>query len=304
VPGSRAISLGEPVAYYVAEAACVAVPVRTVEVERPGRGAPQEREGRELMDKTCASFADAVRDIPDGASILVAGFGPGTPWNLLRALYQQGTKDITLVCNSASGGSSAQGQVDLVTHATLIGAGRVKKVIASFTAATHPSQKTPLEELAASGQVEAELVPQGTLAERIRAGGAGVPAFYTPTAVGTELAEGREQRVFNGRTYLLEEAITADYALVRAWKADTFGNLVFRRSQRNYNPIMAMAADCTIVEVEEPLLAEGELDPDQVHTSGIYVQRLVKIPPPPEGILHVMRLPTPAPAAHQPPAAR
>jgi 3-oxoacid CoA-transferase A subunit len=256
------------------------------------------------MDKLYPTFAAAVRDIPDGASILVAGFGPGTPWNLLRALYQQGASRLTLICNSASGGSAAQGRDDLITQANLISSGRIRKVIASFTAATHPSQPSPLEALAASGEVEAELVPQGTLAERIRAGGAGIPAFFTPTGVGTELANGKEQRVFNGRTYLLEEGITADFAFLRAWRADSFGNLVFRRSQRNYNPIMAMASTCAIVEVEEPLLAEGELDPDQVHTSGIYVQRLVKIPPPPEGILHVVRQSAPAPAAHQPPASR
>jgi 3-oxoacid CoA-transferase A subunit len=170
----------------------------------------------------------------------------------------------------------------------LIESGRVRRVIASFTAATHPSRRAPLELLHEQGHLEAELVPQGTLAERIRSGGAGIPAFYTPTGVGTEVAEGKEHRVFNGRTYLLEEAITGDCAFVRAWKADAFGNLVFRRTQRNYNPIMAMAARCTIVEVEEPIVAEGQLDPDQVHASGIFVHRLIAIPPPPDGILHVL----------------
>ena len=240
-----------------------------------------------MNDKVYANFADAVGDIPDGASILIAGFGPGTPWNLLRALYQHGAKDLAIVCNSGSGGSAAQDRGDMVTHNTLIEAGRVRKVTASFTAATHPSRQTALEVLAAAGKVEAELVPQGTLAERIRAGGAGIPAFYTPAGVGTEIALGKEHRIFNGRTYLLEEAITADYAFLRAWKADTFGNLIFRRAQRNYNPIMAMAARCSIVEVEQPIVGEGELDPDHVHTSGIFVHRMIVIPAPPEGILHV-----------------
>ncbi len=242
-----------------------------------------------VSDKVYSTFADAVQDIPDGATILVAGFGPGTPWNLIRAIYLQGARDLTLVCNSGGGGSAATGRDDLITHLTLIAAGRVRKVVASFTASTHPSRKTALDELLERGKIEAELVPQGTLAERIRAGGAGIPAFYTPTGVGTLMAEGKEHRIFNGREYILEEAITADYAFVRAWKADTFGNLVFRRAQRNYNPLMAAAARCTIAEVEEPVVAEGALDPDQVHTSGILVHRLVKIPAPPEGILHVLR---------------
>jgi len=246
------------------------------------------RGARTLNEKVRSSFDDAVREIPDGATILLGGFGPGTPWNLIAALYRQGATGLTLVCNSASGGSAAQGRDDLIAHSTLITAGRVRKVIASFTAATHPSRPSPLEEMSASGAIEAELTPQGTLAERIRAGGAGIPAFYTPTGVGTEMAEGKEQRTFNGRADLLEEAITADYAFVRAWKADTFGNLIFRRAQRNYNPIMAMAARTTIAEIEEPLLAEGEIDPDQVHTSGIFVHSLIVIPAPPEGILHVL----------------
>ncbi|MCA9857529.1 MAG: CoA transferase subunit A, partial [Dehalococcoidia bacterium] len=138
-----------------------------------------------------------------------------------------------------------------------------------------------------SGEVEAELVPQGTLAERIRAGGAGIPAFYTPAAVGTRLAEGRETRDFDGRTYLMETALFADYSFIRAYKADTAGNLVFRRSARNFNPIMAMAARCTIVEVEQPIVEAGEIDPDQVHTPGIFVHRLVHIPT--GGVLRVAR---------------
>jgi 3-oxoacid CoA-transferase A subunit len=245
-------------------------------------------EDGDVDSKISGSLAEAVQGIPDGATILLAGFGPGTPWNLLGALYRQGAKDLTIVCNSGSGGSAALGRNDVVTHGTLIAAGRVRKVIASFTASTHPSNPTPLEAMVAAGKVQAELVPQGTLAERIRAGGAGIPAFYTPTGVGTKMAEGKEHRDINGRTYIMEEAITADYAFLRAWKADTFGNLVFRRAQRNYNPIMAMAARIAIAEVEEPIVDEGELDPDQIHTSGIFVSRIVQIPAPPEGILHLL----------------
>ena len=236
-----------------------------------------------MSDKLVASFAEAVRDVPDGATILLAGFGPGTPWNLIDALYQQGTKDLTLVSNTLPGGSSAVG-LSFAAHGNLIEDGRVKKVIACFTASPRGSVKSASEIMAAAGKLEAELVPQGTLAERIRAGGAGIPAFFTPAGVGTPIAEGKEHRDFNGRTYIMEEAIIADYAFVRAWKADRFGNLVYRRSQRNFNPIMAMAARCTIAEVEEPLLDEGDLDPDQVHTPGIYVQRLVLVAP--HGILH------------------
>jgi 3-oxoacid CoA-transferase A subunit len=140
-----------------------------------------------------------------------------------------------------------------------------------------------------AGEVEGELVPQGTIAERLRAAGAGIPAFYTPAAVGTELAAGRETRMFGGREYLLEYALPVDYAFLRAWRADAFGNLVFRRSQRNFNPVMAMAARTVLVEVEEPVLETGEIDPDQVHTSGIFVHRVVRIPPPPEGIWPVRR---------------
>jgi 3-oxoacid CoA-transferase A subunit len=160
----------------------------------------------------------------------------------------------------------------------------VRKVVMAFTASTHPSRTSVLEELEEAGEVEAELVPQGTLAERIRAGGAGIPAFYTPTAVGTELAEGKEHRDFNGRTYLMEQAITADYAFVRAWHADEFGNLSYKGSERNFNPIMATAAATTIVETED-ILPIGAFEPEQVHTSGIYVQRVIKIPP--DGIVHI-----------------
>ena len=235
-----------------------------------------------MKDKRFESFAEAVADIPDGASILFGGFGPGTPHNLTRALYEQGAKDLTIILNAA--GVGARGRPDLVTATALIEARRVRKVVMAFTASPYPSRPSAVEKLNEAGEIEAELVPQGTLAERIRAGGAGIPAFYTPTGVGTEMALGKEQREFNGRTYVLEQAITADYAFVRAWHADEFGNLVFRRTERNFNPLMAAAARCTIVETEQ-ILALGELDPDHIHTSGIYVERIVQIPP--DGVFHI-----------------
>ena len=241
-----------------------------------------------MSDKICATFDEAVRDIPDGATILIAGFGPGTPWNLMRALYFQGAKDLTLVCNSGAGGSAATAHEELKANLQFIEAGRVRKVIASFTASTHLSRKNALDEQMQQGTIEAELVPQGTLAERIRAGGAGIPAFYTPASVGTVLAEKKEHRVFKGREYVLEEAITADFAFLRCWKADLFGNLVFRRSQRNYNPLMAAAANVSIAEVEQPFVGIGDLDPDHIHTSGIYVKRMVSIADHPDAILHVL----------------
>jgi 3-oxoacid CoA-transferase A subunit len=238
-----------------------------------------------MQSKVVSSFDKAVADVHDGATILIAGFGPGTPWNLIRALYEQGARDLTLAFNIANRVS----REDAVGIGDIVNAGRVRKVIAAFTAATHPSQENPIEQICESDAIEWEITPQGTLAERIRAGGAGIPAFYTPAGVGTVVAEGKERRVFNDREYLLEESLTADFALLRAWKADEFGNLVFRRAQRNFNPIMAMAARCAIVEVEEPIVAEGELDPDAIHTSGIFVDRMVEIGP--GGILHMARAP-------------
>lgn len=236
-----------------------------------------------MQNKRFESFAEAVADIPDGASIMVGGFGPGTPHNLLKALYEQGAKGLTLILNSAGAGRASTG---FVTTATLVENHRIKKMLAAFTAATHPSQRAAIEDLQETGEIEAELMPQGTLAERIRCGGVGIPAFYTPAAVGTELADGKEHRVFNGRTYLLAEAITADYAFVRARRADEFGNLIYQGSERNFNPLMASAARCTIVETEE-IFPLGSLDPNQVHTPGIYVHRMVQIPP--GGILHAPR---------------
>jgi 3-oxoacid CoA-transferase A subunit len=233
-----------------------------------------------VQSKLFDTFEAAVAGIPDGSSILIGGFaGPGTPHNLIRALYFQGARDLTLIANS--GGAGREGMISM---ATLIDERRVRKVIFAFTAGTHPSRPVTLQKLEEAGEIVAELTPQGTLAERIRAGGAGIPAFFTPASVGTTLAAGKEHRVFDGRTYVLEEAINADYAFVRAQKADEFGNLVFHQSQRNFNPIMATNAACTIVETEE-VLPVGAFDPDFIHTPGIFVHRIVKIPP--DGILHL-----------------
>ena len=232
-----------------------------------------------MKSKVYETFDQAVLDIPDGSTIMFAGFGaPGTPRNLIAALIRQGAKELTGISNN-------HGFVgDLMDIGRLIEAGRVKKMICAFTASPHPSRRFAFEELYEAGKMEAELVPQGTLAERIRAAGAGIGAFYTPTSVGTELAEGKEHRTINGREYVLEYPLHADYAFIRAYRADIWGNLQFRLTQRNFNPIMAQAARITIVEVEEEIVALGELDPDQTHTPGVVVDRLVKIPPPPEGI--------------------
>jgi 3-oxoacid CoA-transferase A subunit len=232
-----------------------------------------------MKNKIYQTFDEAVADVPDGSVFMSPGFGGvGLPRNLLAALNRQGAKNLTGISNNAG---TVDAKVDV---GTLVAAGQVKKMICAFTAPTHPSQITPFVRMYNNGEVDAELVPQGTLAERIRAAASGIGAFYTPASVGTELAEGKEHREINGRTYVLEYPLQADYAFIRAWKADTFGNLQFRLAQRNFNPIMAMAARITIVEVENDIVAAGELDPDQIHVSGVYVDRLVRIPPSPDGI--------------------
>ena len=237
--------------------------------------------------KVLGSFAEAVSDIADGSVVGFGGFaGPGTPYNLTRALLEQGARRLTCVANT-TGGAHQPRMPDI---GMLVENGQVAKVVCSFTAATRPTDTLPFTKYYESGECDAELVPQGTLAERLRAAGAGIPAFYTPTAVGTELAEGRETRVIGGREYLLEYALKLDVALIRAWKADEAGNLVFRLAQRNFCPLMATAATLTIVEVEEPILPAGALDPDLIHVSGIFVQRLVRIPPAPEGLWTVRRV--------------
>ncbi len=226
-----------------------------------------------MKNKVYASLDEVVADIPDGSTVMVPGFaGVGVPRNLLAALNRQGAKGLTTISNSP-------GTIDeLVDVGTLVEAGQVKKMICAFTASPHPSIVTPFVRMYNEGTVDAELVPQGTMAERIRCAAAGIGGFYTPTSVGTELAEGKEHREINGQTYVLECPLHADYALIRAWKADKLGNLMFRLSLRNFNPIMAMAATTTIVEVENEVLEPGEIDPDQVHVPGIYVDRITKIP--------------------------
>ena len=239
-----------------------------------------------MRSKTFGSFAEAVADIPDGSVIGIGGFAaPGTPYNLLKALLAQGAKNLTCVANT-TGGAHQPRMPDI---AMLVENGQVRKVIASFTASTRPTDVIPFTKYYEAGEVEAELVPQGTMAERLRAAGAGIPAFYTPTAVGTELAEGRETRSFGGRDHLLEYALPLDYAFIRAHRADASGNLQFRLTQRNFCPLMAMAAKTCIVEVEEDILPVGSLDADNVHTAGIFVQRMVKVPAAPEGIWAVRR---------------
>ena len=231
--------------------------------------------------KVQSGFAEAVADISDGSTIGFSGFAmPGTPFNLIRALLEQGAKRLTLVANT-TGGAQQPRMPDI---GVLVENGQVAKVICAFTAATRPTDVLPFTKYYESGQVDAELVPQGTLAERLRAAGAGIPAFYTPTAVGTELAGGRETRIIGGREYLLEYALKLDYAFIRARTADTAGNLRFHRSQRNFGPVMATAARVTIAEIDDPVLPAGGIDPDDVHTAGIYVHRLVQVPPEPNGI--------------------
>ena len=226
-----------------------------------------------MKNKIYNSFDEAVSDIPDGATVMSPGFGQvGVPRNLLAALNRQGAKQLTAVSNNAG---TLDEKIDI---GTLIEAGQVKKMICAFTAPTHPSQVTPFVRMYNNDEIDAELVPQGTLAERMRAAAAGIGGFYTPTSVGTELAEGKEHREINGRIHVLEYPLPGDFALIRAWKADKFGNLQFRMAQRNFNPIMATAATVTIVEIEDQIVEVGELDPDHIHVPGVYVNRLVKIP--------------------------
>ena len=227
-----------------------------------------------MRNKIYQKFDHAVADIPDGATIMFAEFGGiGSPQNLIAALNRQGARRLTGISNNHGG---TDGRVDV---GTLVEAGQIKKMICAFTAPTHPSQMTPFARMYNDGEIEAELVPQGTLAERIRSAGAGIGGFYTPAGVHTELAKGKEHREIAGRTYVLEYALPADYAFIRAWKADTLGNLQFRLTQRNFNPIMATAAKTTIVEVENEILPPGHLDSDHIHTPGVYVDRIVAIPP-------------------------
>ncbi len=215
------------------------------------------------MNKEIASAAAAVADVRDGASIMASGFGLcGNPENLTRALHDKGVKNLTIISNNC--GTTEKGL------GILLSAGQVKKMISSYV-----GENKVFEKLFLGGQLEDELNPQGTLAERIRAGGAGIAAFYTPTGYGTVIAEGKETRDFGGRMCILETGLTADFALIKAWKGDRAGNLIYRKTGRNFAPMMATAARVTIAEVEE-LVEVGELDPDAIHTPGIFVQRIVK----------------------------
>ena len=220
-----------------------------------------------MIDKRVASIAEALAGVPDGATVLVGGFGSvGQPNALIDGLIEQGARDLTIVANTAGTGRTGL--------AGLMDRGRVRKIICSFPRSTG---SVVFEELYRAGKIELEIVPQGTLAERMRAAGAGVPAFFTPTGVGTLLAEGKEQRTINGRPCILEHALHGDVALVEAWRADRWGNLLYRATGRNFNPVMAMAASTTIVQTQH--LAElGELDPEAIVTPGIFVNRVVHVP--------------------------
>ncbi len=230
------------------------------------------------LNKVFPSFAQAVADIPNGAVIMMDSFGGpgGMAQNLIQALKDHGARDLTIISNTAgmSGFGSLPGQV-VISHDVLVANGQVKKVIASFPVPGSPSHPNSFELLYRQRKVELEMVPQGTLAERIRAGGAGIPAFYTPTGVGTVVAQGKEARVFDGRECLLEYALKADYAFLRAYKADTLGNLTYHGSSRTFNVIMATAARIAIAEVDD-ILEPGGIDPEDVVTPGIYVKRIVK----------------------------
>ncbi|MFQ5859954.1 MAG: CoA transferase subunit A [Dehalococcoidia bacterium] len=237
-----------------------------------------------LPSQDYPSFAEAVKDVPDGAVVLLDGFGGvgGMPHYLILALRDQGAKGLTIVSNTAGIATvvsfGAPPGVTPVDHSVLVDNGQVKKVIASFPVSPRPSRPTAFERAYGRGEAELEVVPQGTLAERIRAGGFGIAAFYTPTGVGTPIAQGKETREIDGRVYLLEYAIRADYALIRAHKADTRGNLTYKGSSRNFNGVMAPAAWVTVAEVDE-IVEPGQLDPEEIITPGIFVQRIVQRSP-------------------------
>lgn len=213
------------------------------------------------MNKVVKDPAAALEGIQDGMTLMVGGFGLcGIPENSIAQLVQMGTKNLTCISNNAG--------VDDFGLGLLLQAKQVKKMVSSYVGENDEFERQML-----SGELEVELIPQGSLAERCRAGGAGIPAFFTPAGYGTEVAEGKEVRVFNGKPHILENALTADFAIVKAWKGDTEGNLIYKATARNFNPMMAMAGKITIAEVEE-LVPAGTLDPNQIHTPGIFVQRI------------------------------
>ena len=213
------------------------------------------------MKKVVATADEAIRDIPDGATIMLGGFGLcGIPENLIRALVRKGVKNLSTISNNV--GVDGQGM------GLLLEAGQIRSHIGSYVGENKLLEKMLLEKT-----IDLTLVPQGTFSERIRAGGAGIAAFFTPAGVGTVVAEGKEVREFEGRAYVMERGLTADFALIKAWKGDTSGNLVYRKTARNFNPMMATAAKITIAEVEH-LVPVGEIEPDAVHTPGVYVKRI------------------------------
>jgi len=214
------------------------------------------------MAVVCTNIQEALSGIRDGASVMAGGFGlVGIPEKLIEGLRESGVRDMTVISNNCG--------VDDWGLGILLQNRQIRKMVSSYVGENKEFERQYL-----AGELEVELVPQGTLAERIRAGGAGIPAFYTPAGVGTPIAEGRETRAFGAKEYLLEYGLTADYAIVKAWKGDRFGNLVYRKTARNFNPMMAAAGRITIAEVEE-LVETGDLDPDQIHTPSVYVQRII-----------------------------
>jgi 3-oxoadipate CoA-transferase, alpha subunit len=220
-----------------------------------------------MINKIVQTMAEAMAGIRDDAVVLLGGFGSiGQPNALIDGLIEHGAKDLTVVSNNAG--------VGRIGLARLLDLGRVRKIICSYPRTVDP---VVFEELYRAGKIELEIVPQGTLAERLRAAGAGIPAFFTATAVGTKLAAGKEQREIAGRQYLLEEALAGDVALIEAWEADRWGNLTYRSSARNFNPIMAMAATLTIAQVQH-IVDLGALDPEKIATPGIYVNRVLHVP--------------------------
>jgi 3-oxoacid CoA-transferase subunit A len=215
------------------------------------------------FDKVVTSYEEALDGLEDNMTVLAGGFGLcGIPENLIKEIRRKGTKGLTVASNNAGTESAGLG--------LLLEDKQIKKMIASYV-----GENTLFEAQMMSGELEVELTPQGTLAEKMRAGGAGIPAFYTATGYGTPVGEGKEVREFNGRHYILEEAIRGDFAIAKAWKADRFGNLMFRKTAQNFNPMAITAADVAVVEVEE-IVEVGQLDPDEIHLPGIYVHRLIK----------------------------
>ncbi|MDO6445385.1 CoA transferase subunit A [Colwellia sp. 1_MG-2023] len=214
------------------------------------------------FNKVVANYQEAMAGLENGMTVIAGGFGLcGIPENLINEIKRKGTKDLTVVSNNCG--------VDDFGLGVLLADRQISKIVASYV-----GENAEFERQMMSGELAVELTPQGTLAEKMRAGGAGIPAFFTATGVGTPVGEGKEVRTFNGREYLLEEGIQGDFAIIKAWKADKYGNLVYRKTARNFNPMAATAGKITVVEVEE-IVEPGELDPDHIHTSGIYVDRLI-----------------------------